>query len=135
MFEPIHGSAPDIAGKGIANPIRQIWSGALLLEHLGETAAAEAIFKAINSATVSVLRTADVSGKATASEVVKAIIEALTVYETNWPDSNLPQYHPRRELGVSAGSRERRLATVPPTTVRRCPASVRDWRGGWWRSR
>jgi tartrate dehydrogenase/decarboxylase / D-malate dehydrogenase len=83
MFEPIHGSAPDIAGKGIANPIGQIWSGALLLEHLGETAAAEAIVKAINTVTASGVLTADVGGNASTSEVAKAIIEALPVYETH----------------------------------------------------
>ena len=49
MFEPVHGSAPDIAGQGIANPIGQIWSGAMMLEHLGETEAAAAIIKAIES--------------------------------------------------------------------------------------
>ena len=43
MFEPVHGSAPDIAGKGIANPIGQIWSGAMMLEHLGHKEAADAI--------------------------------------------------------------------------------------------
>jgi len=42
MFEPVHGSAPDIAGRGIANPIGQIWSGAMMLDHLGEGAAASA---------------------------------------------------------------------------------------------
>ena len=47
LFEPVHGSAPDIAGQGIANPIGQIWSGAMMLEHLGETEAAAAIVKAI----------------------------------------------------------------------------------------
>ena len=47
MFEPVHGSAPDIAGKGIANPIGQIWSGAMMLEHLGEPDAAGAVVKAI----------------------------------------------------------------------------------------
>src|SRR6201997_3629373 len=47
MFEPVHGSAPDIAGKGIANPIAQIWSGAMMLRHFGETEAADAIEKAI----------------------------------------------------------------------------------------
>ena len=47
MFEPIHGSAPDIAGKGIANPIGQIWSGAMMLRHFGEEKAADAIERAI----------------------------------------------------------------------------------------
>ena len=49
MFEPVHGSAPDIAGQGIANPIGQIWSGAMMLEHLGEQEAANAIVKAIET--------------------------------------------------------------------------------------
>jgi tartrate dehydrogenase/decarboxylase/D-malate dehydrogenase len=49
MFEPVHGSAPDIAGRGIANPIGQIWSGAMMLEHLGETEAAAAIVAAIEA--------------------------------------------------------------------------------------
>ena len=47
LFEPVHGSAPDIAGKGIANPIGQIWSGAMMLDHLGEKNAATNIIKAI----------------------------------------------------------------------------------------
>ena len=47
MFEPVHGSAPDISGQGIANPIGQIWSGAMMLEHLGESEAAKAIVAAI----------------------------------------------------------------------------------------
>ena len=47
LFEPVHGSAPDIAGQGSANPIGQIWSGAMMLEHLGEAEAANAIVKAI----------------------------------------------------------------------------------------
>src|SRR6202034_2382590 len=46
MFEPVHGSAPDIAGKGIANPVAQIWSGAMMLDHLGEPDAARAVEKA-----------------------------------------------------------------------------------------
>jgi len=47
MFEPVHGSAPDIAGKGIANPIGQIWSAAMMLEHLGQKDAAQAVMRAI----------------------------------------------------------------------------------------
>src|SRR5436853_6842555 len=47
MFEPVHGSAPDIAGRGIANPIGQIWSGAMMLEHFGETEAAAAVERPI----------------------------------------------------------------------------------------
>jgi len=51
MFEPVHGSAPDIAGRNIANPIAAIWSGAMMLEHLGESAAAAAVLRAVQSAT------------------------------------------------------------------------------------
>ena len=78
MFEPVHGSAPDIAGKGIANPIAQIWSGAMMLEHLGEGEAAAAIVTAIED----LLRndgpkTGDLGGKATTVEVGKAIADAI----------------------------------------------------------
>jgi tartrate dehydrogenase/decarboxylase / D-malate dehydrogenase len=78
LFEPVHGSAPDIAGKGIANPIGQIWSGAMMLEHLGESGAASAVMAAIE-ATLSVpaLRTADLGGKADTETCGKAIAEAL----------------------------------------------------------
>ncbi len=78
MFEPVHGSAPDIAGKGIANPIGQIWSAAMMLDHLGHADAAAAIVKAIET----VLgdggpRTPDLGGKATTIDVGKAIVDAL----------------------------------------------------------
>jgi tartrate dehydrogenase/decarboxylase/D-malate dehydrogenase len=78
MFEPVHGSAPDIAGKGIANPIAQIWSGAMMLEHLGEHAAAQKIEGAIAHVLAhSDLRTPDLGGKATTKEVGAAIAAAL----------------------------------------------------------
>ena len=66
LFEPVHGSAPDIAGKGIANPIGQIWSGALMLEHLGHADAAAAIVGAIERilADPAAPRTPDIGGKA-----------------------------------------------------------------------
>jgi len=51
LFEPVHGSAPDIAGQGVANPIGQIWSGAMMLDHLGYPAAHDAIVKAIEKVT------------------------------------------------------------------------------------
>jgi len=74
MFEPVHGSAPDIAGKGIANPIGQIWSGAMMLRHLGEVAAAEAIEGAIATVLASgMTRTADIGGTATTRELGAAI--------------------------------------------------------------
>ena len=78
MFEPVHGSAPDIAGKGIANPIGQIWSGAMMLEHLGHKEAADAIVRAIERLFAETdIRTADMGGKATCSELGAAIIQLL----------------------------------------------------------
>ena len=79
LFEPVHGSAPDIAGRGIANPIGQIWSGALMLEHLGHAEAAKAVVAAIERvlADPSAPRTPDIGGKATTSDVGKAIAAAI----------------------------------------------------------
>jgi tartrate dehydrogenase/decarboxylase / D-malate dehydrogenase len=77
MFEPVHGSAPDIAGKGIANPIGQIWSGAMMLEHLGEPDAAEAIVRAIETVLESGPKTRDIGGTASTVEVGKAIAAAV----------------------------------------------------------
>ena len=77
MFEPVHGSAPDIAGRGIANPIGQIWSGAMMLEHLGEPEAAAAILRAIESVIQRGPRTRDLGGVATTAQVGKAIAEAV----------------------------------------------------------
>jgi tartrate dehydrogenase/decarboxylase/D-malate dehydrogenase len=76
-FEPVHGSAPDIAGKGIANPIGQIWSGAMMLEHLGHKDASDAIVKAIETVLVSGPRTRDMGGTASTVEVGKAIAAAI----------------------------------------------------------
>ncbi len=79
MFEPVHGSAPDIAGKGIANPIGQIWTGAMMLSHLGETKAAAAVENAIFRvlADKGGPRTADLGGKASTRELGAAIAAAL----------------------------------------------------------
>lgn len=78
MFEPVHGSAPDIAGKGIANPIGQIWSGAMMLEHLGHKEAADAIVKAIEVLFAETdVRTRDMGGKATCRELGEAIVELV----------------------------------------------------------
>jgi tartrate dehydrogenase/decarboxylase/D-malate dehydrogenase len=78
MFEPVHGSAPDIAGKGIANPIAQIWTGAMMLEHLGEAAAAKAIEAAITAVLAEgAVKTRDLGGQAGTAEMGKAIAEAL----------------------------------------------------------
>jgi len=78
MFEPVHGSAPDIAGKGISNPIGQIWSGAMMLDHLGFPEAAEAVVKAIETVIKSnTALTADMGGKANTKELGAAIAEIV----------------------------------------------------------
>jgi tartrate dehydrogenase/decarboxylase/D-malate dehydrogenase len=77
LFEPVHGSAPDIAGKGIANPIGQIWSGAMMLDHLGHPDAAAAVVRAIETVLRKGPRTRDIGGTANTEEVGKAIAEAL----------------------------------------------------------
>jgi tartrate dehydrogenase/decarboxylase / D-malate dehydrogenase len=77
MFEPVHGSAPDIAGKGIANPIGQIWSGAMMLDHLGYADAGAAIIRAIENIIATGPRTRDMGGTATTQDVGKAIAAAL----------------------------------------------------------
>ena len=78
MFEPIHGSAPDIAGKGLANPIGAIWSGALMLSYLGHTQGHDRIVHAIERVlSEGGPRTPDLGGKATTKEVASAIGEAL----------------------------------------------------------
>lgn len=74
MFEPVHGSAPDIAGRGVANPIGQIWTGALMLDHLGHSEASRAIVTAIEQVvTEKKVSTPDLGGRATTAEVGKAI--------------------------------------------------------------
>ena len=79
MFEPVHGSAPDIAGQGIANPIGQIWSAAMMLEHLGEAAAGAAVVAAIEAvlSEADAPLTPDLGGKATTAELGAAIAGAV----------------------------------------------------------
>ncbi|WP_221715778.1 tartrate dehydrogenase, partial [Sphingobium xanthum] len=78
LFEPVHGSAPDIAGKGIANPVGQIWSAAMMLDHFGEHEAAAAIMRAIETVLAEPkLRTADLKGSAGTVECGKAVADAL----------------------------------------------------------
>lgn len=78
MFEPVHGSAPDIAGKGLANPIACAWTGAMMLEHLGEKVAADAIVEAIEKVTSDgKILTPDLGGKASTTELTEAIIAQL----------------------------------------------------------
>ncbi|MBN8410651.1 tartrate dehydrogenase [Halomonas denitrificans] len=73
MFEPIHGSAFDIAGQGIANPVGSFWTAAMMLEHLGETTAAERLMAAIERLTASGMQTRDLGGDATTRDVTAAI--------------------------------------------------------------
>ncbi len=77
MFEPVHGSAPDIYGKGIANPVGQIWAGAMMLDHLGCPAAAAAVVRAIAHVLEHGPRTPDMGGEAGTIEVGTAIAEAV----------------------------------------------------------
>ncbi len=79
VFEPVHGSAPDIAGQGIANPIGQIWSGAMMLEHLGEREAAQAIVGAIEAllGQEGGPRTRDMGGQSGTEDVGKALAEMV----------------------------------------------------------
>jgi tartrate dehydrogenase/decarboxylase/D-malate dehydrogenase len=77
MFEPVHGSAPDIAGQNIANPIGQIWSGALMLDHLGHADAADAVVRAIEKVLEAGPRTPDIGGQASTQDLGKAVAEAI----------------------------------------------------------
>jgi tartrate dehydrogenase/decarboxylase/D-malate dehydrogenase len=77
LFEPVHGSAPDIAGKGIANPIGQVWCGAMMLEHLGHADAAAAVMRGIERALADGPRTPDLGGKARTMDLGKAVAEAI----------------------------------------------------------
>src|SRR5258705_8698028 len=77
MFEPIHGSAFDITGKGIANPIATFWTASMMLEHLGEAKAAARLMKAIEKVTAARVFTPDLGGNARTREVTQAVIDAL----------------------------------------------------------
>src|SRR3954451_10116210 len=78
MFEPIHGSAFDIVGKGVANPVATFWTGAMMVEHLGETAAAARVMRAVERVTADpALHTPDLGGPATTRQVTDAVIGAL----------------------------------------------------------
>jgi len=77
MFEPVHGSAPDIAGKGLANPVGQMWAGALMLEHLGQDHAAGRLVAAFEGALTDGVRTADLGGTASTLDFTDAVLERL----------------------------------------------------------
>jgi tartrate dehydrogenase/decarboxylase/D-malate dehydrogenase len=79
VFEPVHGSAPDIAGKGLANPIAMILSGAMLLRHIGEPGAAEQVESAVDSVlSEGRIRTADLGGTSSTRQVAEAVVDALS---------------------------------------------------------
>lgn len=77
LFEPIHGSAPDIAGRGVANPSGAIWAGAMMLEHAGHETTAAGIVEALEATLESGVKTRDLGGEATMDEVTDAIVERL----------------------------------------------------------
>ncbi len=77
MFEPIHGSAPDIAGKGVANPIGLFWSVSLMLEHLGETRAARALMQCIDQVTETSELTADLGGTGTTTTITDLLLQKI----------------------------------------------------------
>ncbi|MDR1934778.1 MAG: tartrate dehydrogenase [Candidatus Accumulibacter sp.] len=77
LFEPVHGSAPDIYGKGIANPVGQIWAGAMMLDHLGHPEAAAGMLRAIETVLAEGPKTPDMGGGASTADVGKAIAEVI----------------------------------------------------------
>ena len=78
MFEPVHGSAPDIAGQGIANPLGAIWSAAMMLDHLGHPEAGAEVLAAVTSVLAdSPVRTRDLGGTASTDEITRAVLERL----------------------------------------------------------
>ena len=104
MFEPVHGSAPDIAGQGIANPIGAIWSGAQMLEHLGETEAAAAVLDAIERMLADGgPRTRDLGGNATTADVTAALVSSFQT-----PDAGSA-----RDMAAQGETQSRRRAGAP----------------------
>jgi tartrate dehydrogenase/decarboxylase/D-malate dehydrogenase len=77
LFEPVHGSAPDIYGKKIANPVGMIWAGAMMLDHLGCEDAGAAVVKAIETALLEGPKTPDLGGKASTADLGKAVADAI----------------------------------------------------------
>jgi tartrate dehydrogenase/decarboxylase/D-malate dehydrogenase len=78
MFEPVHGSAPDIAGQGVANPVGQMWAAAMMLDHLGQQQASHQLVGAFESVLATGVRTRDLGGTATTEEFTAAVVDALS---------------------------------------------------------
>ena len=85
MFESVHGSAPDIAGRGIANPVAQILAGAMMLEHIGESSAAASVRAAVDAVLTSGVSTPDLGGAASTEQATAAIIAALSCHREQVP--------------------------------------------------
>jgi tartrate dehydrogenase/decarboxylase / D-malate dehydrogenase len=83
MFEPIHGSAFDIVGKGIANPVATFWTASMMLDHLGEATAAQRLMRAVEACTASGVRTPDLGGSAKTRDVTRFVCEAITSERTD----------------------------------------------------
>ena len=77
LFEPVHGSAPDIAGRGEANPLAAVWSASLMLDHLGETEAARRVMEAVEQVAESGPHTPDLGGTGTTAQVTDALLQAI----------------------------------------------------------
>ena len=90
LFEPVHGSAPDIAGRGIADPLGQIWTASMMLEHLGDKTAAAAIMSAIEDVLANGvgMLTADMGGTATTESLGKAVATAVRKTVSSHPSNN-----------------------------------------------
>ena len=77
LFEPIHGSAPDIAGRGIANPMATVWAGSMMLEHLGQDEAAGLLMRAVEQVALDGPHTPDLGGTASTHDVGAAMVAAI----------------------------------------------------------
>lgn len=95
MFEPVHGSAPDIAGQGVANPVGQIWSGAMMLEHLGHPVAAAHLVASFELALAEGVRTSDLGGTATTESFTNAVVERVAELAPRYEPQQTPD-HPTR---------------------------------------
>jgi tartrate dehydrogenase/decarboxylase / D-malate dehydrogenase len=93
MFEPVHGSTPDIAGQGLANPVGQMWAAAMMLDHLGQPAAASALVDGFESALAAGVRTRDLGGTASTADFASAVLRNCSPVE---PTATAPRPGERR---------------------------------------
>lgn len=109
LFEPVHGSAPDIAGRGIANPVAAIWAAAMMLEHLGEPAAARTLEGGFTSALADGIKTRDIGGTADTETYTRAVLDRLT----SAPSTSAPSSTPTSTTAPSSSA----PTTSAPTTT------------------